>query len=177
LNRQKAIFLDRDGVLNDAIIRNGKPYPPASLAELTIPSDAQRALTALKAQGYLLIGATNQPDVARGTTPRETVEAINAQLMSVLPLDDIRVCYHDDADECACRKPSAGLLLQAAADHNINLQQSIMIGDRWKDIEAGKHANCKTIWLRTDYQEQQPPRAPDFIAQSLSAATQWIINL
>jgi D-glycero-D-manno-heptose 1,7-bisphosphate phosphatase len=175
LKKNTAIFLDRDGVLNEAIIKNGKPYSPASLSELTIPTDVKSALNTLKSQGFLLIGATNQPDVARGKTTRDHVEAIHSILMTLLPLDDIRVCYHDDVDHCICRKPSPGLLLEAAKKYDIDLQQSIMIGDRWKDIEAGKNAGCKTIWLRCDYEEPSPPRAPDFIASSLREAADWIL--
>lgn len=171
--KRKAIFLDRDGVLNDAIIKHGKPYPPASLAELVISDEVPQALSILKELGYLLIGATNQPDVARGLTDRRMVENINASLMTNLPLDDIRVCYHDDQDNCQCRKPLPGLLLQAAVDYNIDLQQSMMIGDRWKDIEAGERAQCKTIWLDKNYQEPKPKK-PYFIAKSLIEAVHFI---
>lgn len=173
LNKTKAIFLDRDGVLNHAIIKNGKPYPPSTLAELSIPDDAYSALNALKAAGYLLIGATNQPDVARGTTEKKWVETINSMLMEKLPLDEIRVCYHDDADECECRKPLPGLLTQAANAYNIDLEKSIMIGDRWKDIEAGYKAGCKTIWINHHYQEKSPSQ-PDLIVSSLTEAANWI---
>lgn len=175
--KRKAIFLDRDGVLNDAIIKHRKPHPPFSLAELTIPPDAEHALSQLKMAGFLLIGATNQPDVARGIVTRITVEEINAVLIKTLHLDDILVCYHDDGDQCACRKPLPGLLLNAAQIYNIDLTHSIMIGDRWKDIEAGIEAGCKTIWLRNHYLEKSPPRTPDFIAESLTEAAKWIIQL
>lgn len=175
LMKRKAIFLDRDGVLNNAIIKNGKPYPPASVNEVTIPKDVQNALQILKSAGYLLIGATNQPDVARGTTQKATVEAINAKLMAELPLDEIRVCYHDDADNCECRKPSPGLLTQAAEEHGIDLANSIMIGDRWKDIDAGQQAGCKSIWINNNYLEKKPA-SPDFTAANLSEAAAWIIN-
>lgn len=174
MKKQKAVFLDRDGVLNHAIIKQGKPYPPASLDEVVIPHDALPALQLLKSLGYLLIGATNQPDVARGTTERSLVEAINAKLLAALPLNEIRVCYHDDKDGCDCRKPLPGLMIQAAQEHHIELSQSIMIGDRWKDIEAGQRAHCKTIWLNQDYQEKQPQQAPDYITTSLMQAANWI---
>lgn len=173
--KSKAIFLDRDGVLNAAIIKNGKPYPPSSLAELTIPDGVQSALQTLKSSGFLLIGATNQPDVARGTTTKETVEAINAKLLELLPLDEIRVCYHDDHDNCECRKPLPGLLLQAAQEHHIDLQQSIMIGDRWKDILAGQKAGCKTIWINHGYQEKSPDQV-DFVTNSLCKAAEWVLS-
>lgn len=169
----RAVFLDRDGVLNDAMIKNNKPYPPASVLELTIPADVQSALYTLKSAGFLLIGATNQPDVARGTTLKSTVEEINAILMATLPLDDILVCYHDDYDHCSCRKPLPGLLTSASKTYGIDLKKSIMIGDRWKDIEAGKNAGCKSIWINHHYQEKHPIQ-PDFIAHSMSNAVQWI---
>jgi D-glycero-D-manno-heptose 1,7-bisphosphate phosphatase len=174
-SRPGAIFFDRDGVLNNAIVKNGKPYPPASLAELTIPDDAIASLTALKVLGFKLIGVTNQPDVARGTTTLETVEEINAELMGLLPLDDIRVCYHDDADQCDCRKPLPGLLTTAAQDYDIKLEQSFMVGDRWKDIDAGLAAGCKTIWLNKSYDERGPSKV-DFTAETLKDAVVWILR-
>ncbi len=173
--KKKAIFLDRDGVLNHVVLKKGKPHPPSSVEELTIPNDVQKALQALKSAGFLLMGATNQPDVARGITEKAVVEAINAKLMSTLPLDEIRVCYHDDADQCECRKPSPGLITQAALEYDIDVQQSFMIGDRWKDIEAGQRAGCKTIWLDNNYLEKKPEQ-PDFIAKNLSDAAAWILK-
>ncbi len=172
---KKAIFLDRDGVLNQVILKNGKPYSPANLHELSIPEDVPHALAILKSQGYLLIGATNQPDVARGITTQDAVNSIHEKLMTVLPLDEIRVCYHDDQDHCLCRKPLPGMLLAAAEQHAIDLTKSIMIGDRWKDIEAGKKAGCQTIWMHAHYEERQPTSA-DFTAYSLQDAMQWIIS-
>jgi D-glycero-D-manno-heptose 1,7-bisphosphate phosphatase len=174
--QKKAVFLDRDGVLNAAIIKNGKPYPPASLEELRIPQDVPSALAKLKSAGFILIGATNQPDVARGTTSRALVDTINTEIMKTCPLDEIRVCFHDDVDECHCRKPLPGLLLDAAKDYAIDLQQSVMIGDRWKDIEAGQRAGCKTIWLNQNYAEKTPEIAPSFIATTLTEAVGWILK-
>ncbi|OGT35038.1 MAG: D,D-heptose 1,7-bisphosphate phosphatase [Gammaproteobacteria bacterium RIFCSPHIGHO2_12_FULL_37_14] len=171
----KAIFLDRDGVLNKVIIKNGKPYPPDSLETVIVPTDAFSALQILKQADFLLIGASNQPDVARGKTSRFMVESINRQLLTMLPLDSIRVCYHDDADHCDCRKPLPGLLVQAALDYNIELTSCYMIGDRWRDVEAGKRAGCKTVWLDYHYQEPFLSSQPDFTTSSLSHAANWII--
>ncbi len=171
---QKAIFLDRDGVLNNAVLINGKPHPPSNLSEVIIPEGVQEALFRLKSMGFLLIGATNQPDVARGVTKQNIVETINEDLTKKLKLDDMRVCYHDDADKCECRKPRPGLILAAAKDYNIDLTKSYMIGDRWKDIEAGKNAGIKTIWLKNNYLEPKPPRSPDLIAASMLDAYEWI---
>jgi D-glycero-D-manno-heptose 1,7-bisphosphate phosphatase len=177
--RNKAVFLDRDGVLNEAIIRGGKPFAPLSMAEVVIVPDALAALQRLKAAGFLLIGATNQPDVARSAVTREDVEAINKKIMEILPLDDMRVCFHDDRDACHCRKPLPGLLTDAAMAHDIDLGKSVMIGDRWKDVEAGYLAGCKTIWLRQDYyHEQEPSKPADYVALSLTEAVEWVtVNL
>ncbi len=162
-----AVFFDRDGVLNKSLIKHGKPHPPADLSELEIADDALDALTRLKQAGFLLIGVTNQPDVARGTTDRATVDAINHAIMECLPMAEIRVCYHDDVDQCRCRKPKPGMLIQAAEDYDIDLAKSYMVGDRWKDIDAGKAANCKTIWLQTEYDEKQPSNM-DYSAATLT---------
>ncbi len=171
----KAVFLDRDGVLNQAVIKQGKPYPPATLSELIIPHGVNQALVALKSAGFFLIGATNQPDVSRGTTSRAHVDAINATLMETLPLDEILVCYHDDMEHCVCRKPKPGLLVYAAEKYNLSLPHCFMIGDRWRDIDAGQNAQCKTIWLDYQYDEKRPNN-PDFITTTLEDAADWIIN-
>jgi D-glycero-D-manno-heptose 1,7-bisphosphate phosphatase len=173
---RRAVFLDRDGVVNRSVMRNGKPYPPASLTELEIMPDAPEALADLKTRGFLLVIATNQPDVGRGTQQRTTVEAINAALRSTLPLDDFFVCYHDSVDDCDCRKPLPGLLLQAAAKHSIDLSSSFMIGDRWRDIEAGSSAGCRTILIDYGYSEQNPRHPPNAQVSSLRAAVDWILE-
>jgi D-glycero-D-manno-heptose 1,7-bisphosphate phosphatase len=173
---RKAVFLDRDGVLNRPIIRDGKPYPPANLSELEILPDAAGALAELKVWGFLLVLITNQPDVARGTQQRSVVEAIHAALEQVFPLDDIYVCYHDDRDMCSCRKPLPGLLLQAASKYSIDLHSSYMIGDRWRDVEAGWNAGCRTILIDHGYHERPPSHAPDARVTSLKEAADWIIR-
>ena len=170
----RAVFLDRDGVINRAVVRGGKPFPPAGLGELEILPDVREALDQLKAAGFVLVVVSNQPDVARGTTARETVEAINAKLAESLPLDDFRMCYHDDADGCDCRKPRPGLLLTAARDHGVNLGASFMVGDRWRDIEAGRRAGCKTLFIDYGYDEPQP-EACDYRVKSLVEAAQIIL--
>jgi len=172
---RQAVFLDRDGVLTRAIVRDGRPYPPANLAELEILPGVAEACTMLHEAGFLLIVVTSQPDVARGTQGREVVEAINQALRDQLPLDDIRVCYHDDADYCSCRKPEPGLLLQAARVWNIDLVASFMAGDRWKDIEAGRRAGCRTIFVDYDYGERKPDR-PHHRVTSLLEAVDWILQ-
>jgi len=171
----RAVFLDRDGVINRAIVREGKPYPPATVEQTEILPDVHEALQRLKLHGYLLIVVTNQPDVARGTTTRENVEAINAFLGASLPIDEFRTCYHDSADGCDCRKPRPGSLLAAASRHGIDLGQSFMIGDRWRDVEAGQNAGCRTIFIDYGYNEKQPD-AVDCRVSSLGAAADYILE-
>ncbi len=174
--RRRAVFLDRDGVLNRAIMKDGKPNPPKNLGELQIPEDVPRALEDLKKAGFLLVGITNQPDVARGIQCKEVVETINATLIELLPLDEIFVCYHDDGDGCSCRKPLPGLLKQAADRYSIELSSSFMIGDRWKDIEAGQRAGCATILIGHSYEERESKQPPDYRVRFLSEAVSCILE-
>lgn len=171
----KAVFLDRDGVLNRAIVRDGKPYPPTSVEEMEILDGVVEALRKLKSGGYLLIVVTNQPDVARGTAKKETVEAINASLGAVLPIDEFRTCFHDTSDGCDCRKPLPGSLLAAAALHDIDLNSSFMVGDRWRDIEAGQAAGCRTVFIDYGYNEKQP-QSVDYRVSSLGEAADIILE-
>jgi len=170
---QRAVFLDRDGVINRAVVRDGKPYPPAHLGEMELLPGVAEALRDLKASGFLLIVVTNQPDVARGTTPRSVVEQINGYLADTLPIDEFRTCYHDSPDGCNCRKPLPGALLDAASLNDIDLASSYMVGDRWRDIEAGQRAGCKTVFIDYGYDEKQPEHV-DFRVGSLSEAAQII---
>ncbi len=172
----RAVFLDRDGVLNRSVIRDGRPYPPASLEELVILPGVPEALRKLKASGFVLVGVTNQPDVARGTQRREVVEAIHAAMLKALPLDDMLVCYHDDGDGCRCRKPLPGLLLMGAGKYSVDLGASFMIGDRWRDVEAGRNAGCKTIFIDYGYAEKAPRNPPDVSVGSLVEAADWIMS-
>jgi D-glycero-D-manno-heptose 1,7-bisphosphate phosphatase len=174
-SQQRAVFLDRDGVLNQSVVRDGRPYPPASAKDVIVPDDVPSALAALAAADLLLIGVSNQPDVARGIQTREVVERINKHLLKALPVEELFVCYHDDADGCDCRKPKPGLLLQAARKYAIHLPGSYMVGDRWKDIEAGRRAGCRTVLIQHHYQEKAPA-APDHTADSLSEAAAWILE-
>ena len=170
----RAVFLDRDGVLNEAVVRGGKPYPPATVADVVVPANVPDALARLRKSGFRLIVVTNQPDIARGTQSRETVHAINRHLQELLQLDHVEVCEHDDMHHCDCRKPKPGMLLRAAERDGIVLAQSFMVGDRWRDIEAGRGAGCRTILIGDGYDEglKSPP---DVQVASLSAAADWIL--
>jgi len=171
----RAVFLDRDGVLNKAFIRDGKPLSPDTIEEMIIVPDAAEALNRLRRHGFRLIVATNQPDIARKRLTREEVDAMNGHLRSNLPLDAIEVCPHDDADNCACRKPKPGLLLHAAQRDGIALDESFMVGDRYRDIEAGDSAGCRTILIGDGYGETFKAQ-PDAKFATLSEAADWILK-
>jgi len=170
------MFLDRDGVLNRAVVRAGIPHPPGSIDELEILPGVPAALRALREAGYTLVVVTNQPDVARGTTSRQAVDEIHARLADTLALDAILTCFHDDADDCDCRKPKPGLLLRAARELGLDLAASFMVGDRWRDVEAGRRAGCQTLYIDRGYAEQSPARS-DFRVESLDAAASLVLGL
>lgn len=170
-----AVFLDRDGVINQAVVVNGKPYPPESLESMVILPGVFEALTLLKQAGFMLIVVTNQPDVATGVTTAAKVESIHQHMRGRLPIDDFRTCFHIDEHDCNCRKPKPGALLQAAQEYQINLSASYMIGDRWRDVEAGENAGCKTIFIDYGYTEKQPTNM-NFKVQSLKEAAHIILG-
>jgi D-sedoheptulose 7-phosphate isomerase len=174
--KNAAVFLDRDGVINRAMVRDGKPYAPANQNELEILPGVAEALRDLKSHGFKLIVVTNQPDVSRGKLSSQTLEAMHKDLSGQFPLDDILACCHTDADHCDCRKPLPGMLLQAAKKHGIDLSNSFMVGDRWRDIEAGYNAGCRTILIDYGYSERSPEHAPDLKVRSLREAADWIIR-
>lgn len=172
---RRAVFLDRDGVINYAPVRGGRPYSPATLAEFEFLPGVAQACRALRAAGFLLVVATNQPDVARGMQARETVEAMHALVRQRLGVDDVCVCYHDDADACACRKPRPGLLLEAAGRWSVDLAASFMVGDRWRDLEAARRAGCTPLLV--DYRYAEPLLSePACRVASLAQAAAWILG-
>ena len=172
---RRAVFVDRDGTLNRAVVVDGKPYPPSTIGEFELLPGVREGLVSLKAAGYLVVVVTNQPDVATGRQSSEVVDAMHTKLRSKLPIDDIRVCFHTDEDGCGCRKPLPGMLLAAADELGIDLSSSYMVGDRWRDIEAGQAAGCRTIFIRSGYTERQPEQY-DLGVDSFAAASLAIIG-
>jgi D-glycero-D-manno-heptose 1,7-bisphosphate phosphatase len=168
-----AVFLDRDGVINRSIVRNGRPYPPQRLEDLEILPGVQEALERLKVAGFATVVVTNQPDVARGRQTREVVEAMHSHLAELLSLDEFRVCYHDDQDGCPCRKPKPGLLMQTPI---YDLARSVMVGDRWRDVEAGRRAGCRAaVLIDYDYAGEELTAEPDVRFRSLAESVDWIL--
>lgn len=171
---RRAVFLDRDGVLNQSNVVQGKPYAPMRLEEFLICEDAYDSVRALKTSDFMLIVVTNQPDVGNGKTPRGVVEEMNYHLMQQLQIDALKVCYHAQTEGCACRKPKPGMLIDAAQEFDIDLVSSFMVGDRWSDVAAGKAAGCKTIFLDRDYLEPNS-ETPNITVKNLPDAVAYIL--
>jgi D-glycero-D-manno-heptose 1,7-bisphosphate phosphatase len=176
---KRAVFLDRDGVLNRPVVRGGLPFPPADPGEFELYPDVVQGCLQLKEAGFLLIVVTNQPDVGRGTRSRESVETLHARLHQTLPgLDGIEVCFHAGArhgEPCDCRKPKPGMLLRAAAAHDIDLKQSFLIGDRWRDVDCAHAAGCRAVFIDHGYREPLREK-PEFTVATFSEAVRTILN-
>lgn len=154
--KNRAVFLDRDGTLNKVVIRDGIPFPPAEVSEFELLAGVKDALRIFKSQGYIPIVVTNQPDFARGTASLVQIESLNNMIRRSLNIEHIYTCLHDDQEDCHCRKPKPGLLLQAANELNIELTASIMVGDRWRDVQAGQAAGCSCYYIDCNYSESKP---------------------
>jgi len=177
--KRRAVFLDRDGVINKPVVREGRPYPPAEVKDFELYEDVVAGCAQLKAIGYLLVVVTNQPDVARGAQTRATVDVMHRKMLDALPqIARIEVCWHAGAawaDPCDCRKPQPGMVLRAAKALNIDLTQSFLIGDRWRDVDCGHGAGCRTVFVDRNYSEalRQPP---NWTVQSFAQAVEVILR-
>jgi D-glycero-D-manno-heptose 1,7-bisphosphate phosphatase len=176
---QRAVFLDRDGVINRVAARNGMPHPPSHVEDFELYDDVVDGCARLKAANFLLVVITNQPDVGRGTQTREAVVAMNLKMQSALPLlDRVEVCYHAGqryGQLCDCRKPRPGLILRAAAELNIDPKRSYVIGDRWRDVDCARAAGCRAIFIQRGYDEKLR-EAPDFTAVNFKDAVNIILR-
>lgn len=171
----KAVFLDRDGVINKSYLVEEVPKPPRDVSEVEILPGVVEAIKKLQISGYELIIVTNQPDVARGQLTKNAVELIHNHLRNVTGIMHIYTCFHDNQDFCPCRKPKPGLITQAAQDLQITLKSSFMVGDRWSDIEAGYTAGCKCFLI--DYQyENNSTKFPYRRVMSLPEAVEIILE-
>ena len=172
---RQAVFLDRDGVLNEAVHVGGVAIPPRNVEDFKLIDGVNDAIDRLRAAGFLLIVVTNQPDVARGTQTFAVVEAMHERLRSELKIDDIITCFHDDVDACECRKPKPGMLTDAIRRHGIDPSRSFMVGDRWRDVTAGRLAGCTTVLVGRD-REASMPDQPDLRARDLREAAGMIVS-
>ena len=171
LDKRRAVFLDRDGVLIRTDVRDGRPFAVSKAAHMDVLPEAPGAVASLKTLGFLTIVATNQPDIATGKLAQAELDAMHRALAGRMMLDDILVCPHIDADQCECRKPKAGLLRDAARRHNVDLKASFMVGDRWRDVEAGRAAGCTTIFVDRGYRETLRGPADHVVADVGEAAS------
>jgi D-glycero-D-manno-heptose 1,7-bisphosphate phosphatase len=171
----RAVFADRDGVLCANMIRNGQPVAPTCLEDFRLLPGVGESVRALKSAGYLVIVVTNQPDVGTGGTSRATVEAMHDIIRDRLEVDDIKACFHTNADGCACRKPKPGMILEAAAERAIDLPASFIVGDRWSDIAAGQEAGCATIFVDYGHKADRPINA-DAVVGSFAEAARVILD-
>lgn len=172
---QRAVFLDRDGVINRPVVVDGRPFPPMTVDEFELLPGVAEACADLKAAGFLLVVTTNQPDVGRGTMARETVEAIHERMRVLLPIDRVEVCYDSGAEPSEDRKPAAGMLRRAARELDVDLRESFMVGDRWRDVDCGHAAGCRTVFIDWGYDEELRQQ-PDFTVKDLLGASAWILR-
>lgn len=169
-----ASFLDRDGTLNAPVVIDGHPYPPTSADGLELLPGVAAACAKLSAAGFRLICVTNQPDIARGTQDPGFVATLNGRLKELLDLDEVVMCPHDDSDRCACRKPKPGMILDSARRWDVDLSRSVTVGDRWRDVEAGRSAGTHTVFIDRGYDERAPA-TPDLTVGQLEEAVEWMI--
>lgn len=172
---RRAVFFDRDGVINRAIIVDGKPKSPKLINELFIYNEAIELIKMVRNLDLVPIIITNQPEIARGNITLDQANAINDYILRVTQVERVYMCPHDDADSCQCRKPKPGLLKEASKELGINLKTSYCIGDRWRDIEAGLSVGTKTIWIDRGYIEPEPNYF-DLKISSLKEAGDFIRN-
>jgi D-glycero-D-manno-heptose 1,7-bisphosphate phosphatase len=175
----RAVFLDRDGVLNRPVVRDGLPFPPASPDEFELYPGVVEGCRQLKEAGFVLIVVTNQPDVGRGTQSRESVDAMHIALRAAIPeLDGIEVCFHagsSHGDPCDCRKPKPGMILRTAARHGLDLKSSFLIGDRWRDVDCAQAAGCRAVFVDHAYRETLHA-TPEFIVSTFPEAVATILS-
>ena len=171
---RRAVFLDRDGILNRLVMRNGQAVSPRSLEQFELVPGIEQSIELLKRAGLLVVVVTNQPDVARMFLAASDLDHMHTRLREALPVDAIYACPHDERDSCACRKPKPGLLLQAASQWQICLEESWMVGDSWKDMEAGRAARCRTCLIRTPATDEKAAGGT-LVASSLQEAVEAIL--
>jgi D-glycero-D-manno-heptose 1,7-bisphosphate phosphatase len=179
LDQRRAVFLDRDGVLNynrSDFIKSPDEYVP-------VPGAAE-SVAALQRKGWAVIVVSNQSGLGRGLFDQAALDAILEKMQSVLKeagggADAIYYCPHTPESACSCRKPAPGLILQAAQEHDLDLARSYFVGDKGSDIECGRAAGVRTILVESGLPEERPDPAvahPDHVARNLTDAVAWILQ-
>jgi D-glycero-D-manno-heptose 1,7-bisphosphate phosphatase len=170
----RAIFLDRDGVLVRAAPREDYAHGPLTLEEFSLMPDVVEPVERMRRGGFLTVLATNQPGVARRLVSWETLNEMHRILRSSIPLDYIEICPHQDADQCACRKPKPGMLLDSAGRLGIDLPHSYFIGDTGRDVGAALAAGVTPILI--DWPYNRDLRVQHRV-KDLAEAADLIVNL
>ena len=171
---KRAVFIERDSILNE--VRSGpkQQIPPMGLEDFKIISEAAEPLKKLKAVGFVLIATTNQPGLSRGDQSRRELDRMHDMLRRSFPLDDIMLCPHDEADQCPCRKPRPGLLIEAAFKWHLNLDHSFVVSDKWQDAEAARSAGCTSLLVNSPWIKQVHR---DFVLPNLGSIVDKILRL
>jgi D-glycero-D-manno-heptose 1,7-bisphosphate phosphatase len=171
---KRAIFIERDGILNELSTETKKPIPPRTLEEFRVKSEAGPALYELKAAGFILIATTNQPGLSCGYQSRRELDRIHDVLRRRLPLDDLMVCPHDESDYCPCRTPRPGLLIEAAFKWQVNLEYSFVVSNKWQDAEAARFVGCTSLLVNSPWVGKVHP---DYLISGLKDVVGKILEL
>lgn len=171
---KSAVFIERDGFLVKRIQIRGRERPPQRLVEMQLCEAILPFLQAFARAGLVIIGTTNQPAIARGEILRKELEAMHAQLMNQLPIDQLLFCPHDEEDDCACRKPRTGQFLEAAFQHRLDLNHSYMLSDQWQDATAAQALGITSIMIES---KRNGNGHRDFVLPTIEAATAKILHL
>lgn len=174
---RRAVFLDRDGVINRAIVVDGKPFAPVKRSEFKLIDGVEFSLTRLREMGFVNVIVTNQPDLSTGKQNASDLDSTHIWMLQTLDLDAILVCPHLRTDNCDCRKPKPGLLEQARERFDIDYGKSYLVGDRWSDIEVGQVVGLRAnFFIDYGYCEPKPIGAFETV-KSLHEATEKIIQM
>lgn len=176
MRTNKAIFLDRDGILVIPRFSNGRSFAPRSINEFKFYKNIKFYLNKFKELGYLNIVVTNQPDIQNGLLSLDVLKKMNRKILNLLPIDDIEFCIHNSKSNCRRRKPNVGMLEDASKKWNIDLKNSFMIGDRKSDIDSGNQLGIKTIFVDYNYIEKKPLNA-NFFVDNIYDAFCYILKL
>lgn len=173
--KNRAFFLDRDGVINKSLLKKGKPLAPREFKQFKIIKNVDKSLIFLKKQGFKNIIITNQPDIKKGLIKNSTSKRINKEIKKKLQIDDIFICKHTDEDNCNCRKPKTGLIKKAKKKWNIDLKKSYLIGDRWRDIFLANKLKINCFYIDKNYKERKPKKY-NYKVKNLYAAIRKLKN-